>query len=200
MQAQDKRYYTSEEYLEFEVNSELRHEYIDGEIVPMTGAMPNHNLIAGNILSVINFSLRREDYFVFGTDQRLWIPQARIHTYPDVMVVSAPLQLKEGGRDTVTNPQLIVEVLSKSTRSYDKDQKFAAYRTIPSFQEYILADQYSAHVEHYLRVDEAQWTFREYQGLDGEVALASVPVQLMLTDVYAKVTFEDLRDDLQTDR
>ncbi len=156
MQAQDKRYYTSEEYLALEVSSELRHEYSDGEIVPMTGAMPNHNFIAGAIYAAVLYELRRQEYQVFVAEQRLWIPEANTHAYPDVMVVAGELELKAGRRDTITNPRLIVEVLSESTRSYDKDQKFAAYRTISSFQEYVLVDQYSAHIEHYWKTDANQ--------------------------------------------
>ena len=195
MQAQDKRYYTSEEYLAFEVSSELRHEYIDGEIVPMTGAMPNHNFIAGAIYAAILYELRRQDYQVFIAEQRLWIPKANTHAYPDVMVVAGELDLKPGRRDTITNPRLIVEVLSKSTRSYDKDQKFAAYRTISSFQEYVLVDQYSAHIEHYWKTDASQWTFREYHGLAAIATLSSVPAQLELADVYDKITFSDVQID-----
>src|SRR4028118_1329739 len=147
MQAEDKKIYTPEEYLEFEVNSEERHEYINGEIVLMTGGTPNHNQIAGNFYAALNFALKRQPYRVFVTDQRLWIPKKRIYTYPDVMVVQGELQFQEGRTDTITNPVMIAEVLSKSTAGYDRGDKFAAYRTIPSFQEHVLIEQYTMHVE-----------------------------------------------------
>ncbi|MFM6022833.1 MAG: Uma2 family endonuclease, partial [Dolichospermum sp.] len=140
--AQETRYYSPEEYLEFEINSELRHEYIDGLIIPMTGGTPNHNKIAGNFYVAIHFALKRQPYEVYYTDQRLWIPKRQIHTYPDIMVVQTPLVFEEGRNDTITNPVMIAEVLSKSTKGYDRDEKFAAYRTISNFQEYILIDQY----------------------------------------------------------
>lgn len=146
MQLQEKRDYSPIEYLELEVISESRHEYIDGQIIPMTGGTPNHNQIAGNVSATLNFALKRQPYRVFIADQRLWIPKKRIHIYPDVMVVAGSLEFSEGRKDTITNPLVICEVLSKSARSYDLDEKFAAYRTIASFQEYVLIDQYKNHV------------------------------------------------------
>ena len=109
----------------------------------MTGGTPNHNQLAGNFYEMLNFALKHQPYQVFVPDQRLWIPTRKIHTYPDIMVVKTPLEYEQGRKDTLVNPVMIAEVLSKSTKSYDRDEKFAAYRTIPSLQEYILIDQYS---------------------------------------------------------
>lgn len=190
MQLEDKKYYTPEEYLDFEVNSEERHEYINGEIVLMTGGMPNHNQIAGNFYAALNFALKRQPYRVFVTDQRLWIPRKRIHTYPDVMVVQGELQLQEGRRDTIINPLIIAEVLSDSTRNYDKDAKFSAYRTIPSFQEYLLIEQYSMHVDQFFKTDNKRWTFVEYDDADETISLNSISFQITLADIYDKVEFE----------
>lgn len=190
MQAEERKNYTAEEYLEFEVNSDEQHEYIDGEIIPVTGGTPNHNQIAGNFYAALNFALKRQPYRVFVTDQRLWIPQKRIHTYPDVMVAQGELQLREGQRDTITNPLMIAEVLSESTRSYDKDQKFAAYRSIPSFQEYLLIDQYTMHVEQYFKTDSKHWTFAEYDDANETISLNSFTFQIRLADIYDKVEFE----------
>jgi Uma2 family endonuclease len=134
MQAQAEKLYSPEEYLELEINSEERHEYIKGEIIAMTGGTPNHNKITLNLSSALNFALKRQLYDVFVTDQRLWIPEAQIHTYPDVMVMNQSLEYAENRRDTLTNPLFIAEVLSKSTCAYDKDDKFTAYRTILGFQ------------------------------------------------------------------
>ena len=187
MQAEDKNIYTPEEYLDFEINSENRHEYISGEIALMTGGTPNHNQIAGNFYAALNFALKRQPYRVFVTDQRLWIPRKRIYTYPDVMVVQGELQFQEGRRDTITNPLIIAEVLSESTRSYDKDAKFAAYRTIPSFQEYLLIDQYTMHIEHYFKTERKRWIFYEYDDADEIVSLNSFSFQITLADIYDKV-------------
>lgn len=186
----DQRYYSPAEYLELEVNSEERHEYIDGQIIPITGGTPNHNQIAGNFSAALNFDLKRQPYRVFVTDQRLWIPKKRIYTYPDAMVLNTPLEFAEGRTDTITNPKAIAEVLSKSTKSYDRDEKFAAYRTIPNFQEYILIDQYTMHVEQYCKTDNNKWIFSEYEDGDVTLSLASVPFQILLTDIYDKVDFD----------
>lgn len=162
MQTQQQKNYTPTEYLNLEINSQQRHEYINGEIIPMTGGTPNHNQIALNFSAALNFSLKRQPYRVFVSDQRLWMPQKRIYAYPDVMVIQGDLQLQAGRKDTITNPLIIAEVLSKSTRNYDKDKKFAAYRTIPTFQEYLLIDQYTMQVEQYYKTAQKQWIFSEY--------------------------------------
>ena len=189
MQAQEKRYYSPEEYLELEVNSEERHEYINGEIIVMTGGTPNHNKIAGNLYAALNFGLKRQPYQVFITDQRLWIPNKRIYTYPDVMVVAGELELAEGRKDTITNPVLIAEVLSKSTRNYDQVEKFAAYRTISTFQEYVLIDQYTMHVEHYYKTAPTKWIFSEYDGEEMMLSLSAFSFEISLADIYDKVDF-----------
>lgn len=190
MQIQEKRDYSPIEYLELEVISEYRHEYIDGQIIPMTGGTPNHNQIALNLSATLNFALKRQPYRVFVADQRLWIPKKRIHTYPDVMVVAGSLEFSEGRKDTITNPLVICEVLSKSTRSYDIDEKFAAYRTIPSFQEYVLIDQYKNHVEQYYKTEEKKWIFSEYEEESNIITLSSIQFQIPLSNIYDKVDFE----------
>ncbi|MFB2973809.1 Uma2 family endonuclease [Aerosakkonema sp. BLCC-F183] len=190
MQAEDKKYYTPEEYLDFEVNSEERHEYIDGEIVLMTGGLPNHNQIVGNLSAALNIALKRQPYQVFVADQRLWIPKKRIHTYPDVMVVQGELVFQQGRRDTITNPLIIAEVLSDSTRNYDKDAKFSAYRTMGSFQEYLLIEQHTMHVEQFFKTDNKRWTFAEYDDADETISLNSISFQITLADIYDKVEFE----------
>lgn len=192
MITQVSRTYSLEEYLELETTSETRNEYIDGEIVPMTGGMPNHNRIIRNLCTAFTVSLREHPYEVFVADQRLWIPQRRIATYPDVMVMPGELAYQEGRRDTLTNPVLIVEVLSKSTRDYDRGNKFAAYRTIPAFQEYLLVDQYGCQIEHYSREGVKKWVFQEYDELEDVVELASLPFAIAIHEIYAKVEFEPM--------
>jgi len=190
MQAEEKKHYTPEEYLELEVNAEERHEYIDGEIVLMPGGLPNHNQIALNLSGTLNLAFKRQPYRVFITDQRLWIPRKRIYTYPDVMIIQGELQLQEGRKDTLTNPMMIAEVLSSSTEAYDRSGKFAAYRTIPSFQEYVLIDQYDRHVEQYYKTEPRKWIFSEYDGEEAILSLNSVSFEISLADLYDKVDFE----------
>ena len=189
LQVEEKKIYTLEEYLNFEVNSSERHEYINGEIRPMTGGTPNHNQITGNLYATLNFALKRQPYRVFVTDQRLWIPTKRLYTYPDIMVIQGDIQLQEGRKDTITNPLIIVEVLSASTRNYDKDEKFAAYRTLPTFQEYILIDQYNIQIEHYYKTDQKHWIFMEYNNSNETLVFNSISFEIAVADIYDKVEF-----------
>jgi Uma2 family endonuclease len=177
------------EYLEMEVRSEDRHEYRDGEIVLMTGATPNHNRIARNLCTSMTVGLKGQSLEVFVADQRLWIPQVRLYTYPDVMVIEGALALQPGRKDTIMNPILVIEVLSKSTQSYDRGDKFAAYRTISDFREYLLVDQSSRHIEHYFKISAKKWDFQEYDETDIVVPLRSIDLDLAIADIYDKVEF-----------
>ncbi|MDA0269172.1 MAG: Uma2 family endonuclease [Cyanobacteria bacterium] len=182
--------YTAAEYLALEVESDVRSEYRQGEIVAMTGGTPAHNEIIGNLIFLMKAALRGQPYSVFVTDQRLWVPESDIYTYPDAMVVPRPVELQTGRKDTVMNPVLIAEVLSDSTEGYDRGDKFAAYRTLPTFQEYVLIDQSRPHVERFVRQGENQWLLTEYSGLEAKVALSSVAVEITLADLYDAIAFE----------
>ena len=181
--------YTPEEYLELEMTSTTRNEYRNGEIIPMTGGTPTHNELIGALTVMLRLGLKGKPLQVFVTDQRLWIPERAIHTYPDVMVVPRPIILQEGRKDTVTQPIFIAEVLSNSTKNYDRSEKFADYRTIPSFQEYLLIDQVKPHVERYIKQSENQWLFIEYDNLDDRFMLSSVGIEVSLTDLYENIEF-----------
>ncbi len=181
--------YTADEYLALEIEAETRNEYRSGEILPMTGGTPTHNKINSNMNALLWFGLKGKPYDLFITDQRLAIPERNIYTYPDVMVIPRPIALLPGRKDTVTNPLFIAEVLSDSTKAYDRGEKFAAYRTIASFQEYLLIDQTQHHVEQYTKQGEHQWLFTEYNSQDARVALASISVEITLVDLYENVEF-----------
>ena len=181
--------YTAEEYLALEIESETRSEFRNGEIVAMTGGTPEHNEIAGSFFFSLKASLRKNPYSIFMTDQRLWLPQVGLYTYPDVMLMPRPPLLQPGRRDTVMNAVLIAEVLSSSTEAYDRNQKFEHYRTMDSFQEYVLIDQYRPHVERYERQSANQWLFTEYAGLEGSFVLSSVGVEIAIADLYEAVEF-----------
>ncbi|MGB8698522.1 MAG: Uma2 family endonuclease [Thermosynechococcaceae cyanobacterium] len=190
MQAIEQRHYTPEEYLELETAAEYKSEYIDGQIIPMTGGSTNHNRIALNLSSDLNMAFRRKPYEVFIGDVRLWIPQRRIYTYPDVMIIEGEVKYFQNRTDTVLNPILIVEVLSKGTKSYDRESKFDAYRMIPSFQEYLLIDQTRIHVEQFSKTGTKQWSFSEYDVSDEAITFAKVPFQISLVDLYNKVQLD----------
>jgi Uma2 family endonuclease len=184
-----KTRYTAEEYLELEFASDIRNEFRDGEIIPMTGGLPNHNKISGNLYILLKSALKHQNYEIFLLDQRLWIPGAKLYTYPDVMVLPKPIELQTGRKDTVINPCFIAEVLSNSTQSYDRGDKFVAYRTMPTFQEYLLIDQSQVHVEHYLKTAANQWLFSEYDDLAVMVSLTTVGMQILIADLYEGIDF-----------
>lgn len=187
--ASEQKIYSVDEYLVLEVESGTRSEYRQGAIVSMTGGTPTHNKIISALNALLWFSLRRQPYSIFVSDQRLWIPACNLYTYPDVMVTANPLQLQPGRKDTVVNPILIAEVLSDSTKAYDRDEKFAAYRTIETFQEYLLIDQSQPHVEQYVKQSANQWLFSEYNGQEARLP-ASLGVEIALADLYENVEFE----------
>lgn len=190
MQVIEQRYYSTEEYLALEEEADYKSEYIDGQIFPMAGGSTNHNQIAGNFYAELNFAFKKLDYRVFMSDVRLWIPQRRIYTYPDVMVIAGEPDYYNNRTDTITNPQVIIEVLSKSTKGYDRSGKFRLYRTIPTLEEYLLLDQTKIYVEHFSKTDAKRWSFREYDESDQAIALSSVDFQISLADAYNKVKFE----------
>jgi Uma2 family endonuclease len=189
-QALDQRTYSREEYLEFEVASEERHEYVNGEIRLMTGGTPDHNEIISNLLVALKLQLKGQPYRIFVTDQRLWIPNYNLYTYSDVMVVEKPLQLQAGRTDTVINPCFIAEVLSKSTQDYDHGEKFSAYRTIASFREYLLIDQYGVHVEHYVKTAANQWLLSEYDDSNITLSLSMFEAQVNIMALYENIDID----------
>lgn len=190
MQTKEKLYYSPEEYLELETAAEYKSEYRDGLIIPMAGGTPNHNQIAVNFIAALNFALKGQPYRVFTSDLRLWIPQARLYTYPDVMVVSGQLQFAESRRDTITNPLIIVEVLSESTANYDRGEKFRLYRTIPTLQEYILISQSEMHVEQFAKTADRKWILSDYDDDNSILTLNSIQFQISFRDIYDKVEFD----------
>lgn len=190
MQALEQRYYTPEEYLALEEVADDKSEYLDGCILPMAGGTTNHNRLALNLSTAFNIAFREQAYEVFMGDVRLWIPQHRIYTYPDVMVIAGEPEYLDNRTDTLVNPQVIAEVLSKSTQSYDRESKFVAYRTIPTFQEYLLIDQTQIRVEHYSKVGLKRWNLQEYDADDDQITFVTVPLKIKLVDLYSRVRFE----------
>jgi len=182
--------YTAEEYLEKEVKASARSEYRNGEIVLMAGGTPEHNAISSALNALLWLGLRGSSYQVFTADQRLFIPEHSLYTYPDVMVIPKPIERQVGRKDVVLNPIFVAEVLSNSTKNYDRGDKFLAYRTLPSFQEYLLIDQYSVRAEHYVKQNNSQWLLTEYVNDGTTLRFASVPVEIPLSDLYEDVEFE----------
>ncbi|MGF1600921.1 MAG: Uma2 family endonuclease [Chloroflexi bacterium AL-N5] len=181
--------YTPAEYLQQEEQAEFKSELIDGEIIPVAGASANHNRLSLNFCRLFPLESQGQSYEVFMSDMRLWLPQFENYTYPDVIVVSNAPQFTDSQQIALTNPRLIVEVLSTSTKGYDKSEKFRFYRSIPEFAEYILVDQTEYRVEQYTKVEPHQWLLTEWSGEEAVVQLKSVAVKIPLKDLYKRVVF-----------
>jgi len=184
-------YYTPEEYLELEEKADDKNEYRDGEIISMTGETTNHNKLAGNFYICLNLALNDLEYDIYIGDVKLWIPRYREFIYPDVMVIEGQPVYYSTNTTIVTNPVLIVEVLSKSTKDYDRGDKFLYYRSIPEFKEYILIDQTKYYVMQYVKTSENQWILTEYETEDALINLSSINVELSLKQLYKKVNFSE---------
>ncbi|MBD2596664.1 Uma2 family endonuclease [Nostoc spongiaeforme FACHB-130] len=184
------RQYSTEEYLAHEEAAEYRSEYSDGEIIPMTGGSLNHNQIIINLVLALSPSLKQQNYNVYANDLRLWIPRYQAYTYPDVLIIKDEAIFQEKRKDTVLNPCIIFEVLSKSTSSRDRGDKFTYYRSIPEFQEYILIDQYQFHVEQFSKTPDGNWLFRESDDEDGVLTLVAANCQIPHRQIYERVNFE----------
>ncbi len=189
--AEEKQIYSSEEYLQLEEESIEKHEYRNGEIVLMTGGTTNHNKLAGKLYARLLLALEDQNHEVYMGDVRLWIPSYREYTYPDIMVVQGQPIYQTPGTTTITNPSIIVEVLSKSTQARDRGDKFRFYRSIPEFKEYILIDQYSVLVEHFVKTSEHQWMLTEYETKESKLSLDSVEFEISLDELYKRVNFDE---------
>ena len=185
-----KRYYTPEEYLALEEAAIDKSEYHDGEIVPMPGGTTNHNKLALNFCRKFPLTIKEQDYETFINDVRLWIPLTRRYVYPDIMVIQGEPVYHENNKTIVTNPLAIIEILSNSTKDYDRGGKFLAYRSIPEFREYILIDQYSYHIEQFAKNSNGKWVLTEYDSEDSVLTLESVEFQMPLREIYERINFE----------
>jgi len=182
--------YTASEYLALEDKAEFKNEFINGEIIPMAGASANHNKIALNFCRLFPLVVGDQNYEIFMSDMRLWMPEYNRYTYPDVMVVAGEPVFVDQKQMEVTNPSLIVEILSSSTQTYDHDSKFRQYRSIPTFQEYILVYQNGYEVDHYVKESEDRWFLMPYKGEESVIKLVSMQIEIRLKDLYKRVKFD----------
>jgi len=182
---------TTDAYLEQERQNQEKHEYHDGTIIPMSGASIPHTIICGNIYALIWYFIREKDFTVHTSDLRVFVPKTQRYVYPDVVVVQGEPEVTDEQKDTVTNPLIIIEVLSESTEARDRGDKFEAYRTVDSLREYVLVSQDKPHVEVFSRdsVNDV-WKLTEASGLDSSVKFSALDLDLVLAEVYAKVKFE----------
>lgn len=183
-----QRFYTLVEYYSLVKKSEERYEYWNGEIFLMSGASPEHVMIADNILTLLKNQLTGRNCRPFSSDIRLKVPSAPPFRYADLSVVCGSLQFeKVDGIDILVNPILLVEVLSSTTERFDRHQKFEFYKSIESFQEYLLIPQNQASITQYVRQADNSWQGNEVIGLENTIHLPSINCDLLLSQVYEGV-------------
>ena len=180
---------TPAEYLEIERKADFRSEFLNGAMFAMAGASVSHNRIVSNALFHLRLALQGKDCDVLSNDLRIYVPATGLYTYPDISVVCGRLEFAGANQDTVTNPILLIEVLSESTKHYDRVEKFRHYRTIPSFREYLLLAQDEVRAEHHIRQDDGSWSFREFTSAEDSITLSSIDCTLTLASAYERVEF-----------
>ncbi|HEX8846361.1 MAG TPA: Uma2 family endonuclease [Pyrinomonadaceae bacterium] len=190
MFAQAQPRYTLEEYFELERRSEERYEYWHGEVFCMSGVSPEHDQIESNLNFHLRAKLTGRDCRVFLANIRLKVPSAPPYRYADMSALCGEAQFEEiGGIRAVTNPTLIVEILSPSTEAYDRGDKFTHYKSIPSFSEYLLVAQHRPHITHLVKQADGSWIYNEYNDLAAVVGLVSLNCELPMSEVYENVSF-----------
>jgi Uma2 family endonuclease len=167
----------------------FKSEFYSGQIIRKSNTVLKHNLITGNISTSIKYVIKQNQrkYLVFNSNQKTYIPNKNIAVYPDALVISEKPEYWNNRKDLITNPLVVVEVLSKSTRAYDKGEKFMHYRTLPSFKEYVLIDQDEKRVELWFRSKENTWEITTVEGIDATIYLNAVGVSISMSDIYENI-------------
>lgn len=180
---------TPDDYLIMEKDAAVKSEYYNGQLIAMVGATLNNNRITGNLFNLISNGLDNDDCEVFISDLRVWIETRQTFTYPDVIVLCESPALYKNRTDTITNPSILIEVLSKSTESKDRSDKFHSYWTLPSLQEYILVDQYKPHIEAFRRTGEQLWELRVFTTLNEALTFNALKLSLPMRQIYRNVVW-----------
>lgn len=195
-----KKRYTVQEYLELEKASQEKHEYFQGEIFPlhrnedfdgvtsMSGASFNHNLIFSNLFSFLGAKLKDTKYIPFGSDMRMNIPENTLFTYPDISIYCNEIKHLDEDKDTSLQPTIIIEILSPSTKDYDRGSKFKLYRDIPSLKEYIMVDSESILAEAFYINENQNWELKEYKDINDSLKFISLDFEVSLKDIYSRTS------------
>jgi Uma2 family endonuclease len=207
MSVQLKPLLSPQEYLVWERQSSSKHEYFAGEVfaIPrrsrlrdcVAGASRRHVRITVNTVVALEGQLSDRPCEVFTSDMRVKVSASGLYTYPDIAVVCGKTRFDDAQEDTLINPTVLIEVLSKSTEAYDRGEKFAQYRTLESLTDYLLISQDLPRIEHYSRLPSGIWLFADHTGLESSLSIESIQCQLSLAAVYAKV---DLSEATRTPR
>ncbi len=182
---------TPQEYLARERKAEYKSEFYRGEMFAMAGATWAHTLIKDNTAHFARIELDAGPCRIVTSDLRVLVDTTGLYTYPDIIVVCDEPRFEDKIFDTLLNPRVLMEVLSKSSVNYDRGEKFKHYRQIPTLQEYVLIAQDEPLVERHVRQPNGDWLMTEFRGLERTLALASVPVKISLADIYRGVKFSE---------
>ncbi len=185
-----KHKYTLEEYLRLDAEAEARLEYLDGEVFDMSGVSKNHARFEINLTRHLGTLLAQRNCLLFPANMRLKVPSLPPYRYGDLSGLCGQEHYELiGGVDVLTNPALIIEVLSDSTEAFDRGSKFTHYKSIPSFKEYLLIAQNYPHVTQLVKQADGTWIHREYTELEQIVPLVSLGCELTMKQIYENLTF-----------
>lgn len=181
-----KLWYSKEEYLKMESTAEYKSEYYQGEIFAMSGGTMKHSVICVNLNRAIWEAIRDKNCTAFESNMKLDVVRMDVYVYPDMMVVCGPVELSEYTPDAITNPVLIIEVLSSSTESFDRGKKFEYYRTVASLKEYVLVSQDRPRIESYFKQNENIWQYTVVEGMDKMMVFQSLNYEVPVKEIYYK--------------
>lgn len=183
--AYGKKKFTEEEYLTFEDSSEAKHEFYQGEIFAMAGVGHRHNIIFSNLFGKLAYKLEGKKCRPYGSDFRVHIPENTLYTYPDISIVCRDILEDKNQKNSTINPDVIIEILSPSTKTYDRGDKFKLYRDIPTLKEYVLVDSENVSIEIFRLNKQNHWELEEYKGVDDKLVLQSIAMNIPLGEIYS---------------
>jgi Uma2 family endonuclease len=186
MASQPLPFLTPDQYLAIDRAAEFRSEYLDGEMFAMAGSLEDHSRVVGNLAAALRSQLRGRCRY-FATDSRLFVPATGLYAYPDLMVICGQIAYAGDRQDIFTNPQLIIEVLSRGTATYDRGNKAVHYRSIPTLTDYLTVSPREVRVEQWTRRPEGAWLLRTFTSVEDILTVDSIGVEIRLADAYEDV-------------
>lgn len=177
-------YISEQEYRDGEEISVIKHEWLDGEVFAMAGGTYNHSTLCNNVATAATIALKGRSCRARNSEQRVKIESNGQETYPDAVIFCPPARFTGTGDSTLCTPKVIFEVLSLSTEKYDRTGKFNLYKTIETFEEYVLIEQDRIWVDHFRRTPNGDWLHRSYISRSDVLSLESVGIQVTLEEIY----------------
>ncbi len=190
--AEKKKHASIEEYLEYDASIEGKAEYYDGEIFDMAGGSPWHSLLTMNIGIAIGSRTKGSNCRAFSSDLRIFIASENAFVYPDFAIICGEMEFSLMDRNSLQNPQLVVEVVSPSTAAFDRAGKFERYATLPSLKEYVVVEQDTMLVHVFLKTTDDKWLLSRYSTKGQSVRFESIQVTVPIEEIYAGVDFPEL--------